>query len=104
VNSRHITKPRCVRWKEALDYRLLPMFGASGQGVQYIYDLQVPKDQQADDAERTSKANAASILKMAGWHEDDVLQTVGLPPMRYVGPPAGARGVAPQTSTNGGAQ
>lgn len=104
VNSRHITKPRCVRWKEALDYRLLPMFGAPGQGVQYIYDLQVPKDQQADDAERTSKANAASILRLAGWNADDVLQTVGLPPMRWEGVPQDAKGVAPQTSTNGGAQ
>jgi len=105
TNSRHITKPRCVRWQEALNTRLLPMFGPVGQGVQFVFDLQVPKDTQADDAERTSKANAAALLVGAGYDRAQVLETVGLPPMDWVGVPPGAKQPqAPQSSSNGGAQ
>lgn len=104
TNSRHITKPRCVRWAEALNTRLLPMFGSMASDVEYVFDLQVPKDTQADDAERTSKANAASLLVNAGYDPAQTLEAVGLPPMEWVGIPAGAKDVAPQTSSNGGAQ
>jgi HK97 family phage portal protein len=103
VNSRHLTKPRCVRWQEALNYRLLPMFGQFGADVEYIFDLQVPKDSQADDAERTSKANAVSLMVNAGFDPAASLEVFGLPPMEWVGIPEGATKGAPQTSTNGGA-
>lgn len=79
--GRWIVFNRAQRWKNALNNRLLPMFGATD--VKFDHDRVVPEDREADDRERTSKAQAAQLLRIAGWEPDDILQTVGLPPMRY---------------------
>jgi HK97 family phage portal protein len=88
VFAKWLVVPRLNRWQSAFNSRLLPMFGPLGEGVRFTYESPVPEDQAADDAERMSKAKAASLLALAGWNGDDVLAAVGLPPMRYEGRPA----------------
>jgi HK97 family phage portal protein len=105
VYARWIIKKRLDRIKQALNNDLLPMFsGPFGDAKQLEFDYcnPVPDDRDADNAELTSKASAAKTLMDAGFHEDDVLSTVGLPIMRYVGrrdngpeQPAGAEEQAP---------
>jgi HK97 family phage portal protein len=84
---------RLERWKGALNNKLLPMYGPTGEGVEFCFEDPVPADKQFDASERTSKANAAKTLIDAGYDPDDVLETVGLPTMRraVLGTPPGMR-------------
>ncbi len=73
--------PRLNRIKEALNSRLLPMFGTSGQGIEFDYDNPLPDDREADNAELTAKTTAAAALVDAGFDPHDALEVVGLPDM-----------------------
>lgn len=88
VFARDKIKPRLERWKQALNNDLLPMFGSAGSGVEFDYEITIPEDQKAEAAELKSKTDGAAALVAAGWHPDDVLTALDLPPMRFVGPSA----------------
>lgn len=76
--------PRLERRKDTLNYKLLPTFGASGQGVEFDYEDPSPDNREVDNAELTAKATAAQTLVNAGYDPADVLEVVGLPDMDVV--------------------
>lgn len=85
--ARWLTTPRVLRWKEALNFHLLPMFGPPAEGLEFDHDTVVPEDREADDRERTSKAQSAQlILSTEQFEPEDVLTAFGLPPMRVKTP------------------
>ena len=87
--ARWLVLPRSERFKLALNSQLLPMFGDTTQNTEFDHDEVVPEDREADDRERTSKAQSAQLLASTGlWHPDDILKTVGFPAMRTVAQPA----------------
>lgn len=88
--ARWLVVPRLERIKQALNAELLPMFGDTARGLEFDYCDPVPEDGEARDRERDSKAEAAQRLVSAGFEPSAVLETVGLPDMPWVGPPAGA--------------
>lgn len=92
------TKPRLSRWKNAVDAFLLPRF-ANGKTLELDPDDPTPVNHEAVDRERNSQSTSAATLATAGWHPDDVLAAVGLPEMRWVGPP---KTPAPTPSTQDG--
>jgi hypothetical protein len=98
--ARHLIKPRLERIKQALNKDFLRMFGPAAEGLEFDYENPVPDDREADNEKLTTAANAAKSLREAGWHEDDVLAAVGLPPMRYKQPPAPKPVAAPKTDPN----
>lgn len=83
--ARWVVTHRVRRWKRALNFRLLPMFPLSGDGVLFDHDRIVPEDREADDRERDSKATAALRLVRAGYDPDDVAEALGLPKMAFIG-------------------
>lgn len=80
--AEQITIPRLERWRLALNTDFLPMFGSTGQGVEFAHSNPVPPDREAENAARDSKANAWATLVNAGAHPDDAAAVVGLPTMR----------------------
>lgn len=84
-----LTVPRLERFKQALNTRLLPMYGTTGQSVEFDYDDPVPPNAEALNQERDSRAASAKALVEAGYHPDDVADAMGLPRMRYVGRDSG---------------
>lgn len=72
-------KPRLERIKGALNNDFLPLFGTTGQGLEFDYDNPVPEDREADNAEITAKVNALVALKSAGFDETAACQMLGLP-------------------------
>jgi HK97 family phage portal protein len=76
-----LTLPRLDRRKDTLNCKLLPMFGASGTGVEFDYDDPSPDNREEDNQELVAKATAAAALVDAGYDPSDVLETVGLPDM-----------------------
>jgi HK97 family phage portal protein len=88
VFAKWLTVPRLDRWKGFLNTGLLPLFGATGKGLEFDYDSPVPEDEAAENAERTSKAGAFKTLCDAGVDPVDAAEIVGLPPMRMLTAPA----------------
>ncbi len=73
--------PALARWRDALNSQLLPLFGATGEGVEFDYIYPMPVNREADALEMTAKANAALALVTAGYDQHDVLSQVGLADM-----------------------
>jgi HK97 family phage portal protein len=80
--ARQMTVPRLDRIKAALNTRFLPLFGATGQGVEFDYINPVDEDREADDRERDSKVAAYVALVSAGVDPGDAANAVELPRMR----------------------
>lgn len=78
--ARNLTVPRLSRWREALNHRLLPMFGTTGKGVEFDFVSPVREDEDAENAERTSRAQAAATLVTANFDRAATLAWAGLPP------------------------
>jgi HK97 family phage portal protein len=93
--ARWLVMPRCNRWKEALNSRLLPLFGELlAEATEFDHDKVVPEDREADDRERTSKAQSAQLLASVGvWEPDDILRAMGLPEMAKIKAPPPAPAV-----------
>jgi len=83
--------PRLKRERTVLNKILLPMFKGSNTNREFDFDDPTPSSSADANDELTAKSKAAQILVAAGWHPDDVTMVVGLPRMRYVGPPAPAQ-------------
>ena len=73
--------PRLDRRKHTLNHKLLPLFGATGQGIEFDYVDPSPENAEAAMAELVQKATAAQLLITSGFDSADVLETVGLPTM-----------------------
>lgn len=86
------TIPRLKRWKDIVDFKLLPNF-ANGKTLELDFDDPTPINHEAADRERNSMSASARNLVLAGYHPEDVAEAVGLPAMRWVGIPSPAQAV-----------
>lgn len=76
--------PRLDRKKDMLNNVFLPMFGSTGQGVEFDYITPVPANREEDRLEMVAKCQSAQFLVDAGFDPHDVLEVVGLPDMDVV--------------------
>lgn len=83
VFARRLSIPRLERIKLVLNNDFLPMFGPTGEGLEFDYDNPVPEDREMDNAERQSRASAFATLVAAGVDPESAAETVGLPEMTY---------------------
>ncbi len=73
---------RLDRRRDTLNEQFLPLFGSTGQNVEFDYVSPKPPNREEDIAELAGKANAAAILiSQGGFDPHDVLEVVGLPDM-----------------------
>lgn len=86
--ARWVLVPLLERIKQALNNEFLPLFGSTGEGVEFDYCNPVPDDRQADARDRESKTLAAKTLTDAGVYGPEALEAVGLPPMNFGEPGA----------------
>lgn len=78
--------PRLDRRKDAINNQFLPMFGTTGNGVEFDYVRPVPTNREQDAVELTAKTAAVALLVGAGFDAEDACEVVGLPVMRYQRP------------------
>ncbi len=76
--------PRLKRWRNVLNSQFLPLFGKTGEGVEWDYTYPTVANREQDNAELTTKTAAVAVLVGAGFDPDDACQVVGLPPMKVV--------------------
>jgi HK97 family phage portal protein len=75
--------PRLNRWKQAVNAKLLPMFGTAGEGVEFDYKSPAEGDPMEENAERNSKVTAVCELIQAGFNPSSAAEAYGLPKMQY---------------------
>lgn len=80
--------PRLKRTRETLNHRYLPLFGVTGQGLEFDFESPTPSDPDSDNDERANKTTAYKTLIDAHVHPDDAADIVGLPRMRHIDVPA----------------
>lgn len=88
--GRYLLRPRLKKMRSALNGQLLPMFGATGQGIEFDFEDPVPEDREADSQDRITKAQAFKLLTEAGVDGKDAAEVVGLPEMKWERPEAPA--------------
>lgn len=79
---------QCVkldRTKDVLNFQFLPLFGQTGNGVDFDYDNPVPKDWQADAATTAANANAVVGLVSVGFDPKGALSAMSLPEIEHTG-------------------
>lgn len=79
---------RLKRMRGALNHKYLDMFASTGKNVEFDFKDPTPTSSNDANDELTAKSAAASVLIEAGFEPQDVLEMVGLPAMRFVGPPS----------------
>ncbi len=72
---------RLVELRRWLNTEFLPLFGRAARSVEFDFVDPVADDHEKANAELDTKTKAAATLVAAGWDPDQVLETVGLPPM-----------------------
>lgn len=90
VFARWLVVPRLERIKQVLNHHFLPLFGVTGQGLEFDYESPVPEDSVEENAELTARVNAFKTLVDAGVDPDSAAEIVDLPPMvmkKIVTPP-----------------
>jgi HK97 family phage portal protein len=81
--AEQMTVPRLERFKSALNFDLLPLFGATAVGLEFDYCSPVPDDEEAENAELTAKVNAVVALVDAGFDPAAACAAVGLPDIAF---------------------
>ncbi|KOG21797.1 phage portal protein [Streptomyces viridochromogenes] len=82
------TIPRLERIKAALNFELLPMFGATAAGLEFDYDNPTPPDPEQEAATLTARVNAAAALIEAGAYGPAALEAFELPQIQFGTPGA----------------
>jgi HK97 family phage portal protein len=91
------TIPRLERIKAALNHELLPMFGATAQGLEFDYCDPVPPDPETEATTLTARANAAKALADTQmWAPESILSAVGLPEMETAAAQGGDGTISPR--------
>lgn len=87
--ARWLCVPDLEAMRDALNYQLLPLYGRTGEGLEFDFKNPVPDDVESEATQLTARAEAAAKLRGAGWEPAGILSAVGLPEIPYTGAPAG---------------
>jgi HK97 family phage portal protein len=83
--------PRLERWKQLLNFQLLPMFGeTTGRGFEFDYDNPVPDDREAARQDLTARVDAWVKLVTNGAEPAAAAGIVGLPEVAMAGTESGS--------------
>lgn len=86
--ARWLIRPRLQRTREALNTRLLPMYGPTARGLEFDFEDPVAEDVESEIMQLTARSGAAAALVAAGYDPAGVLSAVGLPEIPFRGRPA----------------
>ncbi|CAM5250669.1 hypothetical protein SGLAM104S_01624 [Streptomyces glaucescens] len=86
--ARWLVVPDLEAVRDALNHRLLPLYGATGKGLEFDFVSPVPEDVEQEATQLTARTTAAAALVGAGYDPAGVLGAVGLPDIPFKGLPA----------------
>jgi HK97 family phage portal protein len=83
IFSKWLVRTRLRRTRQALNTRLLPLYGALGKGLEFDFEDPVTGDVEMESKQLTAQANAAQSLVSSGYDPQAVAQAVGLPELPF---------------------
>jgi len=86
IEARRLLVPRADRIKGTLNHDYLPLFGATGENVEFDYDSPVPDDEEAAAKILNERVDAFSKLLAAGVDPVDAAMVACLPEMTMLEP------------------
>jgi HK97 family phage portal protein len=84
--AKWLIEDRCDRWRDWLNFSLLPQYGGTGEGLEWDYVSPVPANGEAENASITARSEALVKVTGAGFDEKDVLAWLGLPALGFTKP------------------
>lgn len=95
IFAKWLIRTRLRRTRQALNTRLLPMYGRLGEGLEFDFDDPVTGDVEMESKQLTAQANAAAALVNVGFDPTGTLSAVGLPDISFTGRPSAPALAAP---------
>ncbi len=86
VFAKWMVEERLDRWRDMLNFELMPMYGKTSEGLEWDYESPVPQNSEADNAAITAKTTAAVSLAGAGFDVPASLAYLGLPDIPHSKP------------------
>lgn len=84
--ARWLIEERCDRWKDWLNFQLLPLFGNTAKGLEWDYESPVPENSDAENQSITARVNAAVALIKEGGDPAEVCAFLDLPEITFTKP------------------
>lgn len=105
VFAKWLITERLDRWRDWLNYQLLPLYGSTGQGLEWDYESPVSENSDAANAAITARSSALVAMAGAGFDATETQQWLDVPEIPYekpVPPPALAPAVPQDPSADPG--
>lgn len=86
VFSKWLITERLDRWRDWLNYQILPQYGNTGQGLEFDYDSPVSENSDAENAAITARSNALVAMAGAGFDVPETQLWLDVPEIGYEKP------------------
>jgi HK97 family phage portal protein len=86
VFAKWLIEDRLDRWRDWLNFDLLPQYGKTAVGLEWDYESPVPENSDARNAAVTANANALALLADKGFDVPALLSYLGMPEITYTKP------------------
>lgn len=84
--AKWLIEERCDRWRDWLNFSLLPLYGPTGEGLEWDYVSPVPANGEAENASITARSAALALLTEKGFDAAEVLEYLDMPALSYTKP------------------
>jgi HK97 family phage portal protein len=86
VFSKWLISERADRWRDWLNFQLLPLYGSTGQGLEWDYDSPVSENSDTANKAITARSTALVAMAAAGFDATETQQWLDVPEIPYEKP------------------
>lgn len=86
VFGKWLIEERLDRWRDWLNYQLLPLYGNTGEGLEWDYVSPVQENGEAQNAAVTARSGALVAMAGAGFDATETQQWLDMPEISYEKP------------------
>jgi HK97 family phage portal protein len=86
VFSKWLISERADRWRDWLNFQLLPLYGPTGEGLEWDYESPVSDNSDAINAGITARSTALALLADSGFDAIETEQWLDMPEIPYTKP------------------
>lgn len=86
VFGKWLIEERLDRWRDWLNYQLLPLYGNTGEGLEWDYVSPVQENGEAQNAAVTARSGALVAMAGAGFDATETQQWLDMPEIAYEKP------------------
>lgn len=86
VFAKWLITERLDRWRDWLNYQLLPLYGNTGEGLEWDYESPVSENSDAENAAVTARSTALVAMAAAGFDVTETQAWLDVPEIPYEKP------------------